>query len=176
MLRCENRSQMNTISGNYQRSTISDFLGSDHERCDDLFAQVDLTVTQANWDAAEAAFQRFVLATERHFKMEEEVLFPAFEQTTGNSNSYSAGPTSVMRMEHRQLRVLVRFLSEALARQDGEEFFGHADTLRIMLHQHNQKEENVLYLMTDRVLSTRREELINAMLGTDVAKDDACGT
>jgi hemerythrin-like domain-containing protein len=148
--------------------TISNFLGSDHERCDVLFAQLELAFTQANRDAAQAAFQRFVLATEHHFKMEEDVLFPAFEQATGNS----PGPTSVMRMEHQQLRSLVRSLSEALTRQDGEEFFGHADTLRIMSHQHNQKEESMLYLMIDRALSARREDLIDAMRAVDVASVD----
>ena len=139
--------------------TISDYLGTDHTRCDALFEQLELVVGQAKWSDAETALQGFEQAMERHFGMEEAVLFVAFEQATGNS----AGPTSVMRMEHRHLRDIISRLSQAVAQQDAEDFFGHADTLRIMMHQHNQKEESILYLMTDRVLSDRRDEIISAM-------------
>lgn len=139
--------------------TISDFLGTDHTRCDELFAQLEHVVIQAKWEEAQTACESFKRAMERHFGMEEAVLFVAFEQATGNS----AGPTSVMRMEHRQLRDLTSLLSEAVSQHDADAFYGHADTLRIMMHQHNLKEESILYLMTDRILSDRRDEIIDAM-------------
>lgn len=143
--------------------TISDFLGTDHTRCDELFAQLELVVIQTNWDEAKSTCEKFERAMERHFGMEEAVLFVAFEEATGNS----AGPTSVMRMEHRHLRDLMRLLSEAVSQHDADAFFGHADTLRIMLHQHNMKEESILYLMTDRILSDRHDEIIGAMRELD---------
>lgn len=143
--------------------TISDFMGTDHTRCDELFAQLELVVIHAKWDEAEAACKDFERAMDRHFSMEEAVLFVAFEETTGNS----MGPTSVMRMEHRHLRDLIKLLSDAVARHDADSFFGHADTLRIMMHQHNMKEESILYLMTDRILSNRRDEIIGEMRGLD---------
>lgn len=143
--------------------TISDFLGTDHTRCDELFAQLELVVIQTKWDEAETLCDAFKRGMERHFGMEEAVLFVAFEEATGNS----AGPTSVMRLEHRHLRDLIRLLSEAVSRHDAEAFFGHADTLRIMMHQHNMKEESILYLMTDRILSERRDEIVDAMRELD---------
>lgn len=145
--------------------SISDFLGADHARCDELFAQLELIVIQAKWEEAEATSDNFKQAMERHFGMEEAVLFASFEQTTGNST----GPTSVMRMEHRHLRDLISRLSEAVSQHNADDFFGHADTLRIMLHQHNMKEESILYPMTDQVLSDRRDEIIEAMRELDAA-------
>lgn len=139
--------------------TISSFMSSDHTRCDELFAQLELIVTQGKWEEAEATCQGFEREMERHFAMEEAVLFVAFEQATGNS----AGPTSVMRMEHGHIRDIIAHIREAVGSHDANGFFGHADTLRIMLHQHNMKEESILYVMTDRVLSDRRDEVISAM-------------
>ncbi len=140
-------------------NTISIFLGTDHTRCDDLLAQMELEVTQQKWESAQTACEDFERAMERHFAMEETVLFIEFEQATGNS----AGPTSVMRMEHQHIRDIIRRVSEAVSLRDADNFFGHADTLRIMLHQHNMKEESILYVMTDRVLSDRRAEVIGTM-------------
>ena len=139
--------------------TISEYLGTDHTRCDELFAQLELGVTQGKWEEAAVAFQYFDRAMERHFGMEEAVLFVAFEEATGSS----AGPTSVMRMEHQHLRSITERIADAVKQRDADDFFGHADTLRIMMHQHNMKEESILYLMTDRVLSDRRNDIIDTM-------------
>lgn len=139
--------------------TISNYLGTDHTRCDESFAQLEASVSNGKWEDAEAAFRYFNDAMERHFRMEEKVLFTAFEQATGNT----AGPTSVMRMEHQHLRSIISSVSDAIGKRDTDEFFAHADTLRIMMHQHNLKEESILYLMVDRVLSARCNAIIGAM-------------
>jgi iron-sulfur cluster repair protein YtfE (RIC family) len=44
-------------------------------------------------------------------------------------------------------------MTEAAARQDQEAFLGGTDTLQILISQHNMKEEQILYPMTDQVLS-----------------------
>ena len=144
-------------------NTISEYLGTDHTRCDAFFAQLELAVTDGEWAEARSDFDNFERAMERHFRKEEEILFVAFEKVTGNS----AGPTGVMRIEHQHLRAIMGRMCEAVVQHDADEFFGHADTLRIMMHQHNMKEESILYLMTDRVLAERRNEIIDAMREID---------
>jgi hemerythrin-like domain-containing protein len=54
-------------------------------------------------------------------------------------------------------------LHDALGKSDVNGFLGYADMLNTMLLQHNLKEENVLYLMADRVLSGQQNEIINSM-------------
>lgn len=139
--------------------TISRYLSADHARCDALFAQLETSVGAGHWKQAETEAECFQQALERHFRMEESVLFPVFEQATDNRN----GPTGVMRTEHQHIRIILSRLSEAVGQRDADDFFGHADTLRIMTHQHNLKEESILYVMTDRVLAGRQDQIIDAM-------------
>ncbi|MBS0614631.1 MAG: hemerythrin domain-containing protein, partial [Proteobacteria bacterium] len=91
---------------------------------------------------------------EWHFSAEESRLFPSFEAATGTT----AGPTSVMREEHAQLRELMEGCGEALASHDANGFAGQAETLLILLQQHNAKEENILYPMCERMLGSGGED------------------
>lgn len=152
------------MAGNQQHKrngmhTISHYMASDHKRCDELFADAETCVNNNDWSGAEAGLKGFTEGLERHFTMEETVLFLAFEKAIGSSD----GPTSVMRMEHKQLRSILVMLNEALAKRDADSFLGYSETLNTMMQQHNMKEESILYLMTDRVLSGQHEEVISAM-------------
>jgi iron-sulfur cluster repair protein YtfE (RIC family) len=140
-------------------STIVDFLGSDHRACDDLFASAEAAVAQKNWDSARSLFERFQAAMAHHLAMEEEILFPAFEARTGNS----MGPTQVMRMEHEQMRSLLQDMASAVAASNQSRYLGLSETLNMLMQQHNLKEENMLYPMSDQVLGGEREAVIQAM-------------
>lgn len=140
---------------------ISDFLGPDHRRCDDLFEAAEAAVAAGDWARAREKFTAFAGAMDRHFAMEEDVLFPAFEARTGNQ----AGPPRVMRMEHGQMRELIREMEDALARRDGEGFAGLSETLLVLMQQHNLKEEQILYPMCDRVLADEGDTLVARMAG-----------
>ncbi len=139
---------------------ITDFLGKDHRHCDEVFAALEQHVDANQWEAANAAMTTFSTAMTAHFAMEEQALFPAFEQATGSSS----GPTAVMRGEHVQIRSILEQLGNALKRRDAAEFLGEAETLNIMLQQHNMKEEGILYPMTDRVLADDQHAILDAMI------------
>jgi DUF438 domain-containing protein len=64
----------------------------------------------------------------------------------------TSGPTEVMRGEHRQMRDLLAQMRASLANRDSDDFGGNAETLLIMMQQHNMKEENILYPMCDNAL------------------------
>ncbi|MFI4939607.1 MAG: hemerythrin domain-containing protein [Burkholderiales bacterium] len=140
-------------------NAIANHLTADHKRCDDFFIEAENCVDSIAWAQAATVFAQFRDALESHFSMEEKVLFPAFENATGNSN----GPTDVMRSEHRQIRGIISGLSDAIARCDKNAYLGHSESLNIMMQQHNFKEENILYPMTDRVLSAQKHDLIGEM-------------
>jgi hemerythrin-like domain-containing protein len=131
----------------------------EHRHCDDLFAIAENAANAGDWTGCARDFAAFRAAVERHLREEEEVLFPAFEAQTG----MTMGPTRVMRMEHEQMRGLLGDLDAACGRCDRSAFLGHAETLLILMQQHNMKEENMLYPMADRALAARREELLEAM-------------
>lgn len=140
-------------------TSISAFLAPDHQHCDTLFAAAENAAAQGEWQKAAAAWDHFHDALRHHFAMEEEVLFPAFENRTGMTQ----GPTQIMRMEHRQMTDLLNQLSDAASRQDADAFLGDCETLLIIMQQHNMKEEQMLYQMADQVLGEEANELVGRM-------------
>jgi iron-sulfur cluster repair protein YtfE (RIC family) len=128
--------------------TISDYLSSDHQRCDSLFVNAEAAAAEQRPAAASAAFAGFQGAMLHHLEMEESILFPAFEQATGSNMV----PTRIMRMEHAQMRQLFGQMQDALTANELDIFAGLAETLLILMQQHNLKEEQMLYPMSDRAL------------------------
>jgi len=137
--------------------TITALLTDQHNICDVLFAQTEQAVAAQDWALATAHFNAFHSATADHFNREEQVLFPAFESFTGNAQ----GPTSVMRFEHTQMRELFDELKNALNQQDSDEYLGLSESFLMLIRQHNAKEEQILYPMTDRILNHQRAELLD---------------
>ena len=105
------------------------------------------------------SIKSFLNEMERHFQMEETVLFPTFEEISGMRQ----GSTQVMRMEHQQMRNLLARMSEAVSNGDPEEILEVGETMMILMQQHNMKEEGSLYPMADQHLASCREELIERM-------------
>lgn len=134
-------------------------MADDHRRCDDLFAAAERAAVENDWPGAGKAFGSFVEALERHLSAEESELFPAFEAATG----MTMGPTQMMRLEHQEMRALAVEIAEAIARRDDDAYRGLAETLLIMMQQHNLKEENILYPMCEQSLAAGAEALAGRM-------------
>ncbi len=129
-------------------NTITSFLSQDHRRCDELFTQAGDAVVAHDWETASRLYGRFQHALERHMEWEEELLFPEIECRSGAA----LGPTRVMRAEHAQLRELLEQLAAAQRQQDREGYLELAQSLHSMLRQHNLKEEQILYPLSDNLL------------------------
>jgi iron-sulfur cluster repair protein YtfE (RIC family) len=139
--------------------SISGIMTDDHRHCDQLFADAEASVSQGDWATAAAHYVRFRDAMEHHFTLEEQVLFPAFEGRTGSG----LGPTQVMRMEHIQMRRLLEEMDAAARDRQPDAYLGTAETLIIIMQQHNMKEEQILYRMTDQLLGDQADQLIQQM-------------
>ena len=142
-----------------------------HRDCDEQFVAAENALAANNRDEALRHFTDFRRIIEHHLQTEEEVLFPAFEQRTGSS----MGPTQVMRMEHIQIRELIAAMASSLEGRNKQEYLGQSDTLMVLMQQHNIKEENVLYPMTDQVLAGEREQLLPRMLATETGAGNRGG-
>lgn len=139
--------------------TIGSYLEADHVRCDALFADAHQAMRRGLWREAGHALATFRHALERHLLIEERIVFPAFENAIGATSA----PTASMRSEHLRIRGVVQRLANALSERDTEAFLIHADTLGIVLYQHSEKEEGVLYPMIERVLARSCNKLVAAM-------------
>jgi len=133
-----------------------------HRHCDDLFVAAENAVQRGDWAAAGPACAHFSEQMQAHFIAEEDLLFPAFESASGNAS----GPTRVMRMEHEQMRLLLVQLEAACGAHDADAYAGAAETLLILMQQHNMKEENILYPMCDQALGPEAERIAAQMSAT----------
>lgn len=138
---------------------IKQMMQEDHRRCDDLFAKTEELVANEQWDTARTTFSDFSDAFNHHLAMEEEVLFPEFEEQTEST----AGPTQVMRSEHVQMRDLLSDMVIAIEQKDQDDYLGLSETLLVMMMQHNAKEENILYPATDQALAPQLPDILNRM-------------
>ena len=135
--------------------SLTELMHHHHKFCDDQFADAEAAVAARDWARGGTLLATFCAALETHFRTEEEALFPAFETATG----MTGGPTQMMRFEHAQMRSLLDQMSAALKAEDADGFAGAAETLLILMQQHNMKEENILYPMCDRSLADQSETL-----------------
>jgi hemerythrin-like domain-containing protein len=141
---------------------IGNYMIDHHKECDGIFARAEEAVGGADWTRAQAEFEAFARQMDRHFDMEDNLLFPEFEKKTG----HAGGPTQVMRMEHDQMRVVMHEMRAALEARDAEQYLGLSETFLVLMQQHNFKEEGILYNMIDQVLGDQVEKLVGLMEST----------
>ncbi len=105
-----------------------------------------------------AFFKLFV--DECHHFREEQQLFPAMIE---NGISRETGPIAVMLAEHEQGRLLVGKIRQQLDRLPGgdararEEFIKLTTAYRLLLQQHIQKEDKILFPLADRVIPAAQQ-------------------
>lgn len=147
-------------------TSLSEQLRHDHARCDALFAEAESLAAAGNWRDCLERTEAFVAAVLQHFGIEEGVVFPAFEARTG----MRGGPTRVMCGEHAQMRDVMAVLVDAAREADAMGYEDAAETLLILMQQHNLKEENILYPMCEQALGDALGPLENAVCQTSGAR------
>jgi iron-sulfur cluster repair protein YtfE (RIC family) len=139
--------------------TVTAYLSWDHDRLDSLLADVILRVDAGRMAEASEGYREFESGLSRHIRLEEELLFPVFEARMG-----MAGPTSVMRLEHREIEKAMKIMREGLEAADPTLFRKGLAFLGTILPDHNSKEEHILYPTTDQILSDSERALFTERL------------
>ncbi|MDP2320483.1 MAG: hemerythrin domain-containing protein [Acidobacteriota bacterium] len=138
---------------------VSEYLGWDHQRLSAILGEVSRLVRDGTCQDAARSFAEFACGLNWHINAEESTLFPAFEQKTG----IVEGPTTVLREEHRLIRRWMDEVTAALKASDPAAAGRAITGLEEILGEHNVKEEQVLYPMTDGAMADGRErdDLVN---------------
>lgn len=139
-------------------ASIQEFMTQHHKACDNLLVEAEAVLADKDWSLFATLWAQFETETLRHFDLEEQILFPAFEEQTG----MTAGPTMVMRHEHAQIKAMFEQMASAIEQQDIERAMGSSESIMIFIQQHNMKEEQMLYPMTDNHL-TNSAEIVERM-------------
>jgi len=141
--------------------TVNEALSWDHDRLDALEGAAFESRAQGRLTDAAVIYAAFAYGLRRHIRFEEEILFPEFEEKTGHAAA--AGPTTVMRDEHREiLECLDRIQAKVADPASGVDSVRHA--LHLVLGNHNLKEENIVYPMTDRALGVEGGDALVARI------------
>ncbi|MBI5345145.1 MAG: DUF2249 domain-containing protein [Deltaproteobacteria bacterium] len=130
--------------------SVTEYMQTDHGRLDKIYGRFQEAVRDNRWEDASRDFKEFSLGLRRHIRIEEEILFPVFEEKTGMRDS---GPTAVMRMEHADIKGLLDRITVAAGAENAREAKEAAYHLTNILADHNMKEEHILYPESDAFLS-----------------------
>ena len=142
-------------------TSISEFMSSDHTRCDALFADAESAALDKDLARAAAKFASYEMGMYRHFEMEEHGFFPEFDVRMGLQDQ---GPTAVMREEHQQIRGLLSRMRSDIDDGDLDAFVATGETLVILMEQHNMKEEQMLYEMADEIFGAEIDPLLKKLV------------
>ena len=137
-------------------TTILEFMSVDHDRIDNKIRMYG-TEKLVDTERAESVFLFFKSELERHIIWEEDILFPVFERKTGIKDG---GPTSVMRMEHMQIKNYLQKIKIILHAKKIQDLCKEEVALFKELESHNQKEENILYPEIDNLTNEQEKELM----------------
>jgi regulator of cell morphogenesis and NO signaling len=133
--------------------SINDFLTEDHRLLDGLLEGFQECKPKGPARAKEH-LARFVSALHRHLRWEEAILFPLFEQKSGQS-----GLTRTLLAEHQEIRERLEALSEKLEETDADS--GYEEKMLVEeLGGHNAREEYAFYPELDRLLSDEEKNRV----------------
>ncbi len=141
-------------------TTILKFMSVDHDRLDNKIKKYS-TEKLVDIERAESIFLSFKSELERHIIWEEDILFPVFERKTGIKDG---GPTSVMRIEHIEIKKYLQEIKRKLHVKKIQDPCKEEVAIFKVLESHNQKEENILYPGIDNLTSEQeKEQMIKQM-------------
>lgn len=136
---------------------INDYMMKDHQEIDAIFMRSRDAAATSDWIGLQRNGESFLGRIGRHIEMEEELLFPTFDETTGMS---SGGPTETMRSEHAQMQPMFAQMCAAIDAKNAAQYLQVSQTLNELLQQHNMKEEQMMYPMLDRALGGAAAKMV----------------
>lgn len=137
--------------------SITAFMQQDHVLIDGILERATAAAQAGDLAALEREATLFLQRLERHIDMEENLLFPAFEERTGMT---AAGPSAQMRAEHEQMQGIFLQMRAAVAAKDAAGYRRASQALLEVLVPHNLKEEQMMYPMLDDAMGAEAPALL----------------
>ncbi|HET6899322.1 MAG TPA: hemerythrin domain-containing protein [Vicinamibacteria bacterium] len=128
---------------------VTEALVWDHARLDALEGAAFEARARGHLMQAREIFTDFAHGLRRHIEFEEALLFPAFD--TRCRLEGCAGPSEMMRAEHRAILCLLAVMEREIDDDDAPIELSRAELRRIQ-RDHDLKEERILYPALDRML------------------------
>jgi len=127
---------------------VSTFIARCHQGCEQQLGALEASIKSGDWPLIRSTLGRFAEAMNRHFRIEENSLFPALERI----NPQWTVPTEVMRHERAQIRELLDAIDQTAGHRDGRRLADLTTSLCSTVRLHQRKEEDVLFRLADLAL------------------------
>lgn len=128
--------------------SVTEYLAHDHDRLDSLLLEVIKLIAARRFTEARPRLSNFAFGLRRHIHLEDEFVYPRFEQLTG----IIGGPTMVMRDEHRAIEHHLAGMIDAAMRDDRDGFDSEQEAMVAVMSDHTAREEALIYPLMDRHL------------------------
>ena len=137
--------------------SITSYMQQDHVLIDGIAARAVTAAESGDWAGLEREGSEFLRRLRQHIEVEEDVLFPAFEQRTGMS---AGGPSVQMRVEHEQMQPILERMQASIGAKDAGGYKNASRALLDILVPHNLKEEQMMYPMLDQAMGADAQALL----------------
>lgn len=144
------------------------WLYHDHLDLEELLDAAAATTRRHEWETVEHMVITLVDRLKGHMRVEEEVLFPAYEQVPGAPTQ----PTEALRRDHDAMVNWCRDLYYAAQAQNPTAFLNSLQTLRDLLAEHDKKEESFFLPMAGHTLAQEKAAILERLKALDTKTPD----
>jgi len=147
-------------------SSTNNWLIHEHSLYENLLSQCTEAVEIEDWKTVNLLFKKMVTHLKRHMALEEEVLYPAYEEATHAPQ----GPTGALREEHDQIVRLILDMARIIKTRDSDYVLECLTHLESQMIKHHEKEEDLFLPMASHILDAKREEISQQLAEFDLSK------
>lgn len=131
----------------------------DHRKYDAALDECEVVAGAGEWKNAIQLFNTFVNDLKLHMRMEDDVLYPVFEEEAGDPE----GDIAALAEEHDDIVRLLRDLAYIIKTNDFDHFLESLVPLHKAMIQHNEHEEAVFLSMGSDSSFMRRAEIMDRL-------------
>ena len=132
------------------------WLNHDHQNFEEEVYKCRTACDEGDWPAVRRIFEKLASDYESHVRIEEEVLFPAYEAHAGTTTE----PTTSLKADHIQISRLIRLISHQLGKSAYEHLGEDLSLLYRTLGMHHEKEETIFLPMASEALFSDKDAIL----------------
>jgi iron-sulfur cluster repair protein YtfE (RIC family) len=146
-------------------SNSDNWLIHEHSQYENLLTECQEAVGIEDWRTVDSLFRTLISHLKRHMAMEEEVLYPAYEEAADAPQ----GPTRALRDEHDAIVRLIRDMDRVIRSRNSDYTLECLVVLEQQMIKHHEKEEDLFLPMASHILAANRQEISRRLASFDVS-------
>ncbi|UCH40296.1 MAG: hemerythrin domain-containing protein [Gammaproteobacteria bacterium] len=135
------------------------WLNHDHREIESAVYRCRSACDIADWSLVQDVFAEMASDYKNHIRIEENVLFPAYEAHP----EASSGPTESLQADHEQIVHLMDHIAQRLADNNRKSLAESFSLLYRILRNHHEKEEEIFLPMASGALYSNKDAILAKM-------------